>query len=153
MNIILKDTFTLNQLRSRLQLLKSYIDNQLYGGKTVSLSPEETKWLSSLGNDFYKNFTPKETGLIFDDLEKTLPQIPLVTLYLAFEPGETEIAQIGTYLRANFKNIQLFEIKYNPDLIGGAALSYKGTYRDYSLRKKIDDQKQQILASFKEYLR
>ena len=41
----------------------------------------------------------------------------------------------------------------DPRLIAGAALVWKGVYRDYSLRAKLEQKRQELLEEFRKFLR
>lgn len=79
--------------------------------------------------------------------------MPVLLIYIAFEADDQTIYQIGMNLKKSFTSITLFDIKVNPALIAGCALSFGGIYRDYSLKAKIEDKKSEILESFKKFLR
>ena len=66
-------------------------------------------------------------------------------------PDET-IPELGQKIRATFGTV-LFELRFDPDLIGGCALVWKGVYKDYSLRAKIAEKHKEILEGFKSFLK
>ena len=162
---ILKDTYTLSQLKDRLLSLKQFLLQKFFNGQ----APEaDSSWLKSLPLDFITQFTDGliNNGLInkdnvykiFEDLEKETLKLTPLTLYLTFEPDDATLSQICKRAREIFtgtsvSKLLIFDIKYDPRLIAGTALSFKGVYRDYSLRSKIEERKMLILESFKKFLR
>lgn len=155
LNIVLKDTFNSTQLKRRLLILKSQLLLKFFGGEQKEVSTQaDSDWLKSLPGDFLNNFSKDNVYKIFEDLEKTIIGLKPLTLYLTFEPDDNSTVLIGTYARKAFNNpLLLLDIKYDPNLIAGAALVWKGVYRDYSLRSRIDERKLAILDSFKKFLR
>lgn len=152
---ILKDTFTLIQLRHRLKVLKSHLLKALFGGKDQYLiSREDLNWLATLPQTFFKNFTKDNVYKILDDIQKRCDQLPALTIYLPIEAGDNICLQIGSYARQSFANSQiLLDTKFDQSLIAGCALVWRGMYRDYSLRAKIESKKEEILGSFKKFLK
>lgn len=154
LNTILSNTYTTHDLKHRLRILRSYLEKKLFGNiEADDFSPDDLAWLNSLGENFYTSFTKENLYLVFKDLEKESQKLTSLILYLAFEAQTPQIESISQWLRKNLQTKLIFEVKIDPDLLGGTALVYKGVYKDYSLRAKIQEQAQTILAEFKKYVR
>lgn len=153
--IILKDIFSLNQYKTRVRLLKSNLLKTFFGGENeISLSlPQELNWLKSLPEDFYQKFNKDNVYQIFSNLDKEIAKLPTLTILLTFEPDDTILSNLGTFARNMFGLPLMLDIKFDPRLIAGAVLIWKGVYRDYSLRAKIEEKKVVISESFKKFLR
>jgi F0F1-type ATP synthase delta subunit len=75
-----------------------------------------------------------------EDYQKTKKEIEGIEplhLELAIELDEKQLKQLVTKLRGDYAPNFLVETTVNPDLIGGARISYKGKLEDYSVRKNI----------------
>lgn len=155
LDTILKDTFTLLQLRHRLRVLKSYLLKAIFGSSdNKPLSQQDLNWLSLLPESFYKSFSKDNIYTIFDETEKQSYKIPTLTIYLPFEATDNICLLVGSYARKTFQNPKLLlDAKFDLSLIAGTALVWKGVYRDYSLRAAIEARKEEILTGFKKYLR
>lgn len=158
MNTILKDTYTLSSLKHRLNVLKNYIVQNLFGADNPEAQPEETDlvWLRSLPPAFFQNFNKDNTYQLMLELDNAINQLKTLIIYLAFEPDNTSLTLIGKYVRKTIPSANLpmlLDIKYDRSLIAGCALVWNGIYRDYSLKSRIEEKKQLILDSFKRYLR
>ncbi len=154
LNTILKDTFSLTAFKHRVNLLKSNLLKTFFGGEsTPTLSPSDLNWLKSLPVNFYQNFNKDNVYQIFSELEEKEGKLPTLTIYLTFEPDEATVANIGAFARNTFKLPLMLDIKLDPILIAGAAISFKGVYKDYSLRAKIEEKKGEILQNFNKFLR
>lgn len=154
--IILKDTYSLSQLKHRMRILKANLLKTFFGGENnqaSNLTAQDLSWLQSLPENFYKKFTKDNVYQILTDLDKTASSLPTLTMYLTFEPDETALSQIGSTARKTFSLPLLLDIKLDPNLIAGVALVWKGVYRDYSLRAKIEGRKAEIIDGFKKFLR
>ncbi len=150
---ILENTFTLTQLKTRLRVLKASLLKEFFGGE-LEQAPEDLNWLSSLPKSFYLQFTKDNVYKLLEDLEKTIPTLPILTIYLTFEPNENALFQIGSFARKTYSTpLLLLDIKLDPALIAGCSLVWKGRQRDFSLRAKLEEKKPEILNSFKRFMR
>lgn len=158
---ILKDTYSTSMLKHRLRILKDYLLQNYFGEQgpkdkedfSNSLSPEDETWLKALPESFLKQFNKDNVYKRFEELEKSMQSIPVLTVYLSFEPQESVLSQIGSAARNLFGPDILIEVKLDLSLIAGCALGWKGVMRDYSLKSKIEAKKGEILESFKKFLR
>lgn len=154
LTIILKDTYSLLQLKHRLRILKSNLVKTFFGNKaSETVSEVELNWFKALPPQFFQQFNKDNIYQTFEELEKRLESYPTLTMYLTFNPDEEALAELGTFTRKLFGLVVLLEIRIDQNLIAGAALSWKGIYKDYSLRVKIEERKDQILTEFKKFLR
>ncbi|MBU1000608.1 hypothetical protein KKE78_04405 [Patescibacteria group bacterium] len=156
LNIILKNTYSLSQLKHRLRILKSNLLKTFFGGEnqTLNSTTQDLNWLESLPENFYRKFTKDNIYQIFADLEKKISNLPTLAMYLTFEPNDTTLYQVGSVARKTFNYPSLIlDIKLDPNLIAGAALVWKGVYKDYSLRAKVENRKAEIIEGFKKYLK
>lgn len=152
---ILKTTFTQAQLRSRIRLLKSHLLDILFkgSGQTNDLSVQDNDWLKSLPPSFISQFNKDNVYSQFEELEKQINKVQPLTLYLAFEANEEALQKVGMFARKTFNQNLILDIKVDPSLISGAALSWKGVYKDYSLKAKLAVKREEISQSFKKFLR
>ncbi|MCR4305577.1 MAG: F0F1 ATP synthase subunit delta [Candidatus Daviesbacteria bacterium] len=173
---ILKDTYSLTQYKHRVMILKAHLVQSFFGGgptlhlpgegqvtasthlegvaSEVNLGGQDTAWLNSLPESFYKQFTKDNVYDIFSNLEKQSNTLQVLTLYLTFEPDDATLNQIGTRARTAFGFPALvLDIKLNPNLIAGTTLSWKGRMRDYSLKAKLEEKRQELSEEFRKFLR
>ncbi|OGE37328.1 hypothetical protein A3D79_00090 [Candidatus Daviesbacteria bacterium RIFCSPHIGHO2_02_FULL_39_8] len=156
---ILNNTYTLSQLRKRVNILKNYLTLRFFGNsqewekQANQFDPEEIAWLQNLDETFWQNFNKDNVYPIFEEIEKNLAKANILNVYLPFETNSQIAATLGQYMRKLFDRVILFDIKLDPSLIAGCALSWQGIYKDYSLRKKIADNRIQLMESFKKFLK
>lgn len=155
LNTILQNTYSTSSLKHRLSILKEYLLQIFFNAEAkLKLQASDSAWLKSLSPDFLKNFNKDNVYKLFENLDHQISSMKILTLYITFETDETSLSQIGEMARKTFTNPSLLlDIKYDPKLIAGAAFSWNGLYRDYSLRAKIEERKLVILESFKKFLR
>lgn len=153
LNFLLKDSFTLSQLKNRLRILRSALSVKFYGGSQLEKPPlEESSWLNSLPESFLQSFNKDNLSEIIEGLETQINKLEVLTIFLPFDTTDEGLTQIGIYTRNTFGKVLLLDIKYNPLLIAGCAMSWKGIYKDYSLHSKIQERKQTIIENFKKFL-
>lgn len=151
---ILKNTYSLTQLKHRLRVLKSYLSSRLFGRESKEeFATQDSTWLSSLPPGFLQQFNKDNISGIFNEMETKINKLKTLTMYLPFDADEQTLAQIGDMVRKTFTSLIVLDIKFDPNLIAGTALSWNGVYKDYSLRSQIDARKGEILESFKKFLR
>lgn len=152
--VILKDTYSLSQLKKRLQILQSTFQQQFFHSQaTENLTPKDNQWLKSLPKSFIAAFNKDNLTQNLSSLSSKINSTSILTLYLPIDVSDEILDQIGNKVRQNFGANFLIDIKYNPILIAGCALSWKGIYKDYSLHSKIAERRLAILQSFKKFLR
>lgn len=154
LSTILKDTYTLSQFKKRLKILQSYFQQQFFHSlATESLTPKDSLWFKSLPKSFMESFSKDNLSQNLGSLTKKISSMQILTVYLPIDVTDEALDQIGSKVRNLFGEKFLLDIKYNPNLIAGCALSWKGIYKDYSLHSKISERRLAILQSFKKFLR
>ncbi len=73
------------------------------------------------------------------ELKKLLDGLEIVKLNLAFEHSESTVDKIIAYLRKNLSEKIILEIHYEPNILGGVIFEFKGIYRDYTLKTKLEE--------------
>lgn len=154
LSTILNNTYTLTQLNRRLRVLKAQLLKNLFGGEVISEPiSDDLNWLKSLPENFLSQFNKDNVYQIFTSIETAITNLQLLTVYLAFEADNTTIEQVGNFARKIFNPSLLLDAKFDPNIIAGAALVWKGVYKDYSLRAKLKEKEGEISQSFKKFLK
>lgn len=160
LNEILKETFTLDSLRKRVQVLKVILERQIYrpqenaGDAKSDIEMREAKWLEKFDKELLTGMTSNMYSSLVEKIDKFVAGINSLTVYFVFIPDEKQIKEVGTWLRTNLDQPRLvFDFKTDPSLIGGCAFVYNGVYKDYSLRARISDHKEQIIEEFRKYFK
>lgn len=155
LSTILKTTYTLRDVKHRIRILKSFIEQKLFGSaKNIeTLASEDTSWLQTLGPDFMAQFNKNNVTAAFEEAEQAIEKSEAVILYLPFQTDQATVDQLGVWFRQNLAKGFIFDIKLDPTLIGGCALVKGGIYKDYSIKSRIHEQRDQILTEFRKYVR
>jgi F0F1-type ATP synthase delta subunit len=71
-------------------------------------------------------------------IKDIVTHLPTVVLSLAFTPTPRFLDRISGWLFENFKEPILLDLVIDQELAGGAVVAFKGLYKDYSLRKRLE---------------
>lgn len=152
LKIILENTYTKSQLKHRLYILKSYLLQKFFGGP-AKITEEDLSYLKTLPSALFQNFNKSNIYTAFNTLEAQLDKLPSLILYISFESSDQTTSSIAAFARKAFNSSLLLDIKFDPGLIAGVALVWKGVYKDYSLRAKIAEKTTEVSDVFKKFLR
>jgi F0F1-type ATP synthase delta subunit len=100
------------------------------------------------------NFTDHEQlQYYFTGLKAYVTQLPLLHLTLAYHPTNQQILGLSEWARQVVKRPVILHLNYNKMLLGGAVISFGGSYKDLSLKKKLDTvyqtKREELLAIIK----
>jgi F0F1-type ATP synthase delta subunit len=90
----------------------------------------------------------KETSNKTEYLEKLkgeLSKLESLKLTLSFKPTEKDVKKIYEWVYANVGKGMIIDFGYDKNILGGAIISFKGEYRDYSVKKKLEKNREQYL--------
>lgn len=150
---VLITTYTMSSLRRRLKALKSRLSEQFFGGDTnKQMVTEEIEWLNTYGIQFLTDFQKETFYQSFTRLEESVAKLKLLTLFVVFEPSEEDMQKIGSWLRDNYQQKIVIDLKLDKELIGGCAMIYNGVYKDYSIRSQIAANHDKLISSFKNFI-
>ncbi|PIY65448.1 hypothetical protein COY91_02465 [Candidatus Shapirobacteria bacterium CG_4_10_14_0_8_um_filter_39_15] len=113
--------------------------------------------------DIRKNLTPSAyqfiqsqakgriTQSFLISLKQNLQDLPVLSLTLAFPPDEKMIEKLSGWVKTNVTDETLLDFEINPEILGGALISFNGKYLDESLSKKMEEifsnQKEELLKT------
>ena len=123
----------LELLRGELDLLKNSLYQKDNNYKEV-LENDIRGWVSEIISIEAKDM---EIGKYLDDMEMLLKSVQILSASLAFEPSDSFVDRFSQFIKKNVSPGIVVDFLFNPQLIGGTQLSFKGKYVDLSLRKKI----------------
>ncbi len=98
---------------------------------------EKLVWLARKNNisldtvDIFNSF--------LETVKQTVVQIPEITLILAFAPTEQMISVISFWFTTSAKKAVVLDISVDKTLIGGTIIGLNGMYKDFSLKRKLQD--------------
>ena len=82
----------------------------------------------------------------FDKIREKISSMPVISLTLAFEPGEETLKILSDWFPLNINKQVLLDIKIDTNLIAGAYISFNGKYLDSSVRPIFDQTYKELSA-------
>lgn len=80
----------------------------------------------------------KTFDTFFTEFTKAARLFPTISLSLSFMPATRTIEKISSTLDQLIPH-HLLDIHVDTSILGGAIIAYKGHYKDYSLKKKVEE--------------
>jgi len=74
-----------------------------------------------------------------ETLKGLIKKFKVVKLVLAFDPAEKTITRIHNFVKEIIGIGYILDIEVSRNVLGGAIVEFDGKYKDFSLRKKIED--------------
>ncbi len=75
----------------------------------------------------------------FDGLRSYLKNLTPVNLAIAYSPSEKSLENIYNWVFKNIGENIILDIDIDSGLLGGAIITYKGLYGDYSFKKALEE--------------
>lgn len=80
-----------------------------------------------------------------------IEKIPELVIFSAFPVTDEIFVDLGRKARSLFGKNLFIDLKVDVGLIGGAALVWKGQYKDYSLKAKFEEQKEILKGVYEQF--
>lgn len=75
---------------------------------------------------------------LLEEIGKKLKTLEQLNLTIAFNPTERNIENFYLWAVKNIGENTIINLEIDPSIVGGAIISYKGLYSDFSLKKEIE---------------
>jgi len=82
---------------------------------------------------------PISATSFFKELRGELENVPVVNLHVAFEPTRKQLEGFSRWFSESLSRHVVFDVIYDPSVIGGAVIEYEGRRGDFSLKNKIGE--------------
>ncbi len=146
-DFILETSYTRSDALERLRGLQEGVVGKIF-------KKEGAKDQADLPAEIVKQFDKDNVERLFSEAEGEIKSIEALVVYAPVKLEAEHFSKLGQWLRKNYGEKFLMEIKYDPGLIAGAALAWKGRMRDFSLREKLlrkkDDIKRELSYGHKQ---
>lgn len=126
------------RLEEEVDLLLKKIYETKEGAFEEALEKSVRSWVSEeIKMAFAENQIEKEGFL--KGVKEALNKLKILKLTLAFEPVEETLDKIHSWVLREIGEGVVIEIAFNPNILAGAIIIYEGKYKDYSFRKKFEE--------------
>jgi len=76
--------------------------------------------------------------LLFE-IKQEISKVKVLKLYLAIDPTPQIIENTSSWVKENLGEDVVLDIERDETILGGAIISFDGQYKDFSLRKTLDE--------------
>lgn len=159
---LVNSSYTKADIKRRLRLLREYLEMCFYTPdantplteflKKKYASVEDMKIIGSWGKDFLGTFNKANLYTTLNKLIEDIDKLPVICLYLPYEPGKEDKEKFGNILREKFGKSLIMDVKRDEKIFAGCALVKNGVYHDYSLRAYLERHKDKIEGVVDKYL-
>lgn len=141
---VIANTYTKSSFYRRLACLRAYIEKKYFSKSGFKSFPEyleeqeidseDKAALKKWSEVFSKRLSQSSFYKKLEALRDEFSGLPSVAIYLPFRAPDEELNKIGEWLRKNVKKDLVMDVKFDPAMVGGCGLVWKGYYKDYSLK-------------------
>ena len=72
-------------------------------------------------------------------MQEEVTSLPIMPITIAFEPKDQTLKTLSDWVQVNLKKQVLFEIKVDKNLVAGATITFKGKFKDFSIKEKFTE--------------
>lgn len=76
---------------------------------------------------------------LLNNLKEALKKIQIIKISLAVDPSEEMTGHIFDWVKENMGDGIILDIDKDESILGGAIISFNGTYKDLSLRRTLEE--------------
>jgi hypothetical protein len=163
---ILSNTYTKSDFYRSISLVQEFLEHAFYNtddsddvGHTerivnhARLSGDVTvaERIEEWGEPVLSVFTRENLYQKLKALKEGIEILPELVLYVPVTFGPREIEQIGRWCRQHIDQTIILNISVEPEVVGGCAFVWKGTYHDFSLRYFLQKKEEEIVRLMSAY--
>lgn len=160
-SIMLRNTYTTDDLVQRLEFMRVYYGKRLFAGGTEltlvdvlqdTVEPHTlgvlTAWLKAFDD---AQISPIVVYEALDTVEEEIQGVPSVMVYTPIRFSHEHVERFGVWFRKNVQPNMLMTLRVDPRAGGGCGLIWKDTYYDFSLRYHIHTHREEVVKMFDSY--
>jgi len=130
--------FCLKEINLVKKLIFKNINIPLSKKTKEKISENFRKEIERLENKKIISKDPEKNLILFENFEKYLQNLPQIKIKIAFHAKKKFVNKISFWLKKEIKQKVILDLIFNPKIVGGAIIEYKGRQINLSLDKKID---------------
>jgi F0F1-type ATP synthase delta subunit len=158
--IILKNTYTTDDLLDRLGLMRRYYEALLFkkqkdeNKKNLSVSEffegEREVFTVQILEEWFNSFEKSKIAPLvvyeaLDSIEEDISGLPTVSLYVPIRFSEEHISRFGEWFRKNVQPNVLLSVRVDSRVTGGCGVVWNDAYHDFSLRYYLHKHRKELL--------
>ena len=139
----LKTTREVDDLSSEIDTIVSALfqsEKILLEKALTSVSVDSAKKITEIFEKFNLDMTDKAIVRDFlDTLADLIKKFKVIKLILAFDPTRATIEKIHSFISNEIGIGYILDIEVSEGVCGGAVVMFNGKYKDFTLRKSLED--------------
>lgn len=160
-SIMLKNTYTTDDLVERIGLMRKYYNVRLFKDGADALLKDVVQndcdastlkaiedWVLAFDKEGIQPLLVYEA---LDTVQEDLEGVPAITLYVPVRFTPEQIKGLGVWFRENIQPNILLSLHIDPRTTGGCSFIWKDIYHDFSLRYFINKEQKEINSMFNKY--
>lgn len=126
-----------NRIKNELELLK---ESLFEGGEHSFETTIKTNVRAFVAEIVEKEIAGKKMPQkeYLENVLKEIKKLETMKVYLSFEPTLLTLEKFSEYVKTNVSKYIVMDITYDPSLIAGTKIIYKGIYKDFSYLKLFE---------------
>lgn len=160
---IITCTFTLQDAYHRVGLLRRFFEATFFadGGSHMTLpaylekegvEPMAVRILGDWGSTNRESIQPDKVHTQFETVRKRLDAFPVMILAVPVAVTNSDIREMGTWLRANVDPSVFIDLTIDPAAVGGCRIVWRGKHADYTFRRYAVRDRAKIKAMLRAYV-
>jgi len=126
-------------LKSEINKLLDSLYTEKGSGFESALKSKVRFWVSEIIKSEVNNDYIEIEGYLKAVLEN-LDKFEVVSVKIAFEPTDSAIDRFFNFIKTEVGEMVIMAFELDRKILGGAVISYKGDYRDLSLKRLFEDE-------------
>ncbi|MBP9749533.1 MAG: hypothetical protein KBD21_02290 [Candidatus Pacebacteria bacterium] len=159
-SIILRNTYTTDDLSVRVVAMRKYYDTLLYKKKNAAtkvdlqdvmqnIDGDTTEAVSEWLHDFEKAaLQPIVVYEALDTVEEEIVGLPTVTVYVPIRFSKIHVKRFGEWFRSNVQPNIMLNIRIDSSTAGGCSFVWQNVYHDFSFRYYAHKEHERIVSAF-----
>lgn len=155
LDLLTSHSKTTHEASRYIMLLKSYLEAEYFNSPLDlnELNDAEKAWIKTLGEENISQTISKDSlGEILKEVKSAVEKIDILVLFTAVELTTEGYNEVIKKVRSLTNKHLLIDFRLDPTLVAGCSLIWKGVYKDYSLKSRIEKNRDLILSQFKAYI-
>lgn len=164
-SIILRNTYTTDDLMDRLGLMRRYYEAILFKKNDAEpevrsikdfFAHEREEYTLDVLEQWFASFQKSEIAPLvvyegLDAIEEDISGLPTVALYVPVRFSHEHTERFGEWFRKNVQPNILLSLRIDSRVTGGCGLVWKDTYHDLSLRYYLNKNRAELLEGYDKY--
>lgn len=116
-------------------------DTQLKKIQTTLQAEKLSEQIDKNLADLFKNASTKNPDREEGELrsfQKSISDLPVIKLIVASDPKPRVISTLSKWIKDKVDPYAIIDFEVEPEILGGAIISWKGKYKDVSISSKLD---------------